>query len=354
MTSPKIIIIGGGLSGLLAAALLQKAGFSSILLEARNRLGGRIYTIRPDTQAHIEMGATWLGKQHRHLINLLDELNIDMVEQYMGPTGFYEPMSVSPPQLVDLPQNQEPSYRIEGGTDTIISALADQLEQNSIRLDEAVNAVEKTPDKLIVRTDKHQYTADYVISTLPPKLLADRVSFSPSLPERLTDISSKTHTWMAESIKVAFTFEKPFWRDSKSSGTIFSNVGPVTEMYDHSSGSRYALKGFMNGVYHAETQEKRKELILNQLRRFYGDRAENYLSYYDLVWKNDPYTFSNYQETVVPHLNNGHDVFQATYLDGRLLLAGAETAIEHPGYMDGAVESAQNAVSRLKKLVKNS
>lgn len=348
MKAPEIIIIGGGLTGLLAANLLQNHGFSCTVIEARNRLGGRIYTLRPDGGADIEMGATWLGSQHRYLIELLDELEISSVEQFMGPTGYYEPMSVSPPQLVDLPPNQDPSYRIDGGTDTIITALANQLEQASIHEDEVVKSIEQTSDCLTIRTEKHQFTADYVISTLPPKLLAETVLFSPALPDELIEIASKTHTWMAESIKVAFAFEEPFWRDPSSSGTIFSNVGPVNEMYDHSSGSSFALKGFMNGVYHAESQEKRKELIIGQLRRFYGDRADSYLSYHDLVWRNDPFTFSDYQQTVVPHLNNGHEVYQTSYLNGRLLLAGAETATQHPGYMDGAVESAFRAVQHLR------
>lgn len=39
---------------------------------------------------------------------------------------------------------------------------------------------------------------------------------------------------MGESIKVGLTYTTPFWRE-KSSETIFSNVGPIPEIYDHSS-----------------------------------------------------------------------------------------------------------------------
>lgn len=40
----KIIIIGAGIAGLTAGKTLQNQGFEVILLEARNRIGGRLWT----------------------------------------------------------------------------------------------------------------------------------------------------------------------------------------------------------------------------------------------------------------------------------------------------------------------
>ncbi|MDZ7680148.1 MAG: NAD(P)/FAD-dependent oxidoreductase [Fodinibius sp.] len=332
---------------MLIAYLLQKEGMATHIIEARNRLGGRIHTLRPDDEAPLEMGATWLGKKHHHLLDMLDELGIDIREQYMGAKGYYEPMSVSPPQLVELPPNEEPSYRIAGGTDMLINTLANRLEQCHMHLGERVETISSTDSGVEVQTAGRRWEADFVISTLPPKLLVDGIAISPSLPDDLVDIASQTHTWMAESIKVALTFDEPFWRKPNSSGTIFSNVGPVSEMYDHSAGNRYALKGFMDNAYHKVSREQRKELVIEQLRRFYGEKADRYRSYRELVWQDEPFSYSNYQEPVIPHQHNGHAIFQSPYLDNRLLIAGSETATEFPGYMDGAVESAHRAVRQL-------
>ncbi|GAA5520853.1 FAD-dependent oxidoreductase [Aliifodinibius salicampi] len=350
-SDPDIVIIGGGFSGLLIAYLLQKKGVMSTILEARSRLGGRIYTLRSNDAPPIEMGATWLGKKHHHLLDLLDKLDIDICEQYMGSKGYYEPMSVTPPQLVDLPPNEEPSCRITGGTNNIIKVLADRLEENQIHLDQAVKTIRKTDTTLEIQTDSDLIKADFAISTLPPKLLADSIDCSPSLPDELTDIASQTHTWMAESIKVALTFEEPFWRHSDSSGTIFSNVGPVSEMYDHSTNKHYALKGFMNNTYQAATRERRKKLVIEQLRRFYGEKADSYGAYRELVWEDEPFSYSHYEQPIFPHQHNGHPIFQEPFLNNRLLISGSETATEFPGYMDGAVESAQRTVRQLKQLL---
>ncbi|TYP95347.1 monoamine oxidase [Fodinibius salinus] len=349
MKTSNIVIIGGGFSGLLIAYLLQKEGLRPQIIEARNRLGGRIYTLRSDDEPPIEMGATWLGKKHRHLLDLLDDLGIDIYQQYMGDKGYYEPMSVSPPQLVDLPPNEEPSYRIAGGTDNVIQTLEEGLDQRQIHIDQAVQTIRQTDTKLVIETENDLFKADVAISTLPPKLLVDNVDFSPSLPEELTHIASQTHTWMAESIKVALTFDEPFWRNTDSSGTIFSNVGPVSEMYDHSTDNQYALKGFMNNDYQAVSREERKQLVIEQLRRFYGGKVDSYQSYRELVWQKEPFSYSNYEQPIVPHQHNGHAIFQKAFLDKRLLIAGSETATEFPGYMDGVVESAHRAVRQLKQ-----
>ena len=42
----RVIVIGGGLAGLVAAFELRRQGHEPLVLEAQNRVGGRIYTLR--------------------------------------------------------------------------------------------------------------------------------------------------------------------------------------------------------------------------------------------------------------------------------------------------------------------
>lgn len=62
MTDSDVIVIGGGVAGLAAAAELGRRGLRVTLLEARDRLGGRIFTSRPDGWG----GAVELGAQFVH------------------------------------------------------------------------------------------------------------------------------------------------------------------------------------------------------------------------------------------------------------------------------------------------
>ncbi|TID31125.1 hypothetical protein CANINC_000277 [Pichia inconspicua] len=54
----KVIIVGAGISGLKAAKDLNERGVSTLVLEARDRIGGRIYTDRSTTH-HYDFGASW-------------------------------------------------------------------------------------------------------------------------------------------------------------------------------------------------------------------------------------------------------------------------------------------------------
>lgn len=60
----KVIIIGGGMAGAAAARTLSDAGFEVQVLEARNRVGGRIHTFT-DWGVNLELGANWIhGGSH--------------------------------------------------------------------------------------------------------------------------------------------------------------------------------------------------------------------------------------------------------------------------------------------------
>ena len=59
MESSKVIVIGAGFSGLVAARELQTAGVNCEVIEARDRIGGRAWT--DDRMGlPLEMGATWV------------------------------------------------------------------------------------------------------------------------------------------------------------------------------------------------------------------------------------------------------------------------------------------------------
>ena len=349
MKKTNIIIIGAGLAGLTLARLLGKEGFGCTILEARDRTGGRIFTTRLADTAPVEMGATWLGSQHTALLKLMDELNLEKFDQQMGRYIHFEPISTSPPQLVELPENQAPTYRVNGGTDRLISALSGSLQSGAVQLNQQVITIRFSEDAVTVFTETDRYECNIVVSTLPPKLLVDLIAFEPSLPQNLRSTAASTQTWMAESIKVALTFEHPFWREGKNSGTVMSNAGPVNELYDHSNreGTQFALKGFMNSAYHSLSREERREILINQLRKYYGDSVEDYTAYHELVWRDEPYTYSEYDGPVFPHQHNGDTIYHRTWYDGKLYLAGAETSAISPGYMDGAVHSALRVVGMI-------
>ncbi|WP_407521405.1 NAD(P)/FAD-dependent oxidoreductase [Lacibacter sp. MH-610] len=76
--TPKVVIIGAGFSGLAAAYALQKRGIDVVVLEARNRVGGRVYTYNIDAKENlnVELGGEWISKSQKRILGLCDELGL--------------------------------------------------------------------------------------------------------------------------------------------------------------------------------------------------------------------------------------------------------------------------------------
>ena len=71
-----VIVIGAGPSGLTAARRLYEAGRDVVVLEARDRVGGRTWTVELDDGTPVDLGGQWVGPSQHHVRGLLHELGL--------------------------------------------------------------------------------------------------------------------------------------------------------------------------------------------------------------------------------------------------------------------------------------
>lgn len=342
-THSKYLIIGAGLSGLTLAHELQKRQENNfLLLEARPRIGGRIHT-----QNNIDLGATWFQNHHTHLFRLIDDLGIEKFPQYSKGIGVLVHNPAAPAHYFQNDPNSPSAYRIAGGSMNLIEKLAINIRQQ-ILLNTIVHSITETVQGIRVSTSEGNYIAEKVIVTLPPQL-ASCIQYSPSLPQSLRYVMENTHTWMGNALKVGLTFKHPFWRDKGFSGIVMGQAGPTTELYDHSNfrDEEYALMGFVNENLRSESSEDRKEHILSHLETYLGTEVRSYLTYEEKDWSHDIHTVHEKFKSVYILPKYGNPLFQKSYLNKKLFFCGAETALVHGGYMDGAIFSGQHLVKKL-------
>ncbi len=85
----EFLILGGGISGLFLANLLEKAGKDYILLEGSSRLGGRMFT---RTDIDRDVGGRGIGDKYDNLLPLIEETGVEMIDitSFMNdPTAIY-------------------------------------------------------------------------------------------------------------------------------------------------------------------------------------------------------------------------------------------------------------------------
>jgi monoamine oxidase len=85
-----VVVVGGGLSGLIAAREVARAGRSVAVLEARGRVGGRMFD-RPIAGGEVvDLGAEFIGPTQNHIRALVDELGIATFPAYdQGQSVYY-------------------------------------------------------------------------------------------------------------------------------------------------------------------------------------------------------------------------------------------------------------------------
>lgn len=77
-----VIVVGAGFAGLTAARILAGDGRRVVILDARDRVGGRVKPGRIAGQT-VDLGGQWVGPKQTHLLALLREFGIQTTPQYI-------------------------------------------------------------------------------------------------------------------------------------------------------------------------------------------------------------------------------------------------------------------------------
>jgi len=326
-----IIIIGAGLSGIYAATLLQQH-YRVTILEARERIGGRILTVDG-----FDMGPSWVWSHQHAILRLLQENGIGLFAQYTHGLALYD--TPSGVEYFKAPPSA-PSGRIQGGVITLINKLAGKLRPGSICLNSAVTAIEEQASHLLVKTLDQTYEADIVLNTLPPRLAVESIDYLPELDAALHAELSSLPTWMGHSAKCTIEFDKPFWREKGLSGFGFSHVGPLGELHDACT-DKAALFGFFN----TQAENRDEEAVRLQMQRLFGDDTKRIRNIYIADWTKERFTsVSADHRALAAHPDYGHS---AEAYDGRLIFMGSESSQYEGGYLEGAVISAKNVAEKV-------
>lgn len=360
-----IIIIGAGLSGLYLAWKLEQtltADNRIIILEARERTGGRILSRQwgESAEGRVDLGPAWLWPQFQpRLARLMNELHCRSFKQFTEGQMLYETADATLQQYGG-PSSHNQSYRVAAGTVELINALHRQLKRSEIHLHTEVNSIDLHSGQITAisrdnSTEKPvSYDADKIILALPLRLLAQNIHLAPEPDPALLQQWNNTATWMASHCKIVFIYAQALWREQQRSGEVFSHYGPMSEIYDASpdNESFYALSAFVGLNAQQRKQIGKDALIsacLSQLQRLFGDTAAQPRQIFIEDWSENPFTVSELDlNTPAQHPHYSEDA-PRMLSGGRVYLAGTETAIEHGGYLEGALESADYIVDLLNQ-----
>jgi monoamine oxidase len=384
MQDVPIVIVGGGLSGLYAAFLLEQKGIDYILIEARDRLGGRITVAKSSVDLStssqsvdhkkpndgFDLGPSWFWPEYQsQLSDLIEALDLTRFAQFEEGDMMVERAANEMPIRTQGYRSSPPSMRLVGGMTALTDALYARLDAKRIVTGQTVRRLTKTGQHIKIDSEygsEHinagqitTYQAQHVLLALPPRLAVSNIVFEPALPQDLATAWQETATWMAPHAKYVAVYDSPFWRDNGLSGAARSAIGPLTEIHDASLvEGEGAVFGFFGVPVKARQSVSEMELKAHcraQMVRLFGVQADKPKAEYIKDWAQDPFTAmpadvtGTGQHAVAPASKPTAGEWQDC-----LTGCGSEWSEAFPGYVAGAIDAANRAVQGLPNVVVHS
>lgn len=346
-----VVVVGAGLSGLASAHLLCEAGLKTIVLEAADRIGGRIHSLWDSSSGDYiaDLGPTWVWPSYQPIIaQWLERLDIRTFSQFESGNAVFEFDTETPvrhyPALM-----QHGIRRIHGGPQELINTLSSSLPKDTITTGHAVTAVAINEGTVVVSTASPTaptIRAKRIVVAVPLRIASHTITWPPCLEKNILHQMSETPTWMATQAKAVVLYDEPFWRERELSGRVASQVGPLVEVHDHSlpDGGQACLFGFI-GLPPGElrfNREKLQDQINQQLVRCFGEEAQKITEIHIEDWAINSLICTDLDLTTPPtHPEIVSDLLRVPHCGDRIYFSVAETALQSPGLIEGAFAASE-------------
>jgi monoamine oxidase len=400
----RVVVAGAGFAGLLAAWRVAQAGHEVVVLEARDRVGGRVWSqelVPGDPRTIVERGAEFVLDGYDVMRAVLAELGLGLAGTAMSYyereprggaattleevarcaavlaaavaraphgtalAGVTAAWAGSPAALaaylsrVELTDGvgagmlaataaadvtawfeRRPSWRVAGGNQQVAWRLADRLG-GSVRLRSPVRAVHEDPAGVRVLAEGGEVGADAVIVAVPMALLRE-LEFSPPVPERTR--AAWQRSGLAHNAKLHIPL-----------------AGPVPASAVHSVPGRYWTwtaadgSGQVQPVLHAFGGTAAGLAALGVAGGPAGWAASAAELRPDLAldtgrallttWNDDPWAGESYTAVTTAAAPGDAELIAAPSASGRMQFAGEHTAGGWAGLMEGALRSGERAAA---------
>jgi monoamine oxidase len=240
---------------------------------------------------------------------------------------------------------------VRGGAEQLASGMARGLE-GSLELGAPVRRIVQGASGVRVETGSLTVDAAAAVVAVPPVTTA-RIEFQPELPVDRTEMLRAMSP--GDAVRMADVYDTAFWRDDGLSGEAWGPNLPFSFTHDVSSpgGAPGVMATFFVGERARRIRElppeRRREVALTALAECFGDRAAHPRAHVERDWGSEEWTRGGYCASMTPGLWSRHGGALRDPV-GRLAWAGTETATEHAGYMEGALQSGERAASEVLAL----
>ncbi|WP_420967765.1 flavin monoamine oxidase family protein [Bradyrhizobium sp. B120] len=399
-----VAIIGAGAAGLGAAHALKGTGLSSIVLEARNRLGGRAHTIQAAPDVVFDVGCGWLHSADQNSFvgiaqQLGFELNKDLppwreraygkafpqadrdafmlaldqfydrieqaahggkdasADRYLEAGNRWNPMIDAISTYVngceldqlsildfDAYEDSNVNWRVSRGYGTLVAAYGEQV---SVARNCEVRLIDHSGKRLRIETSRGVLEADKVIVTVPTNLIAiEAIRFSPALPDKL-DAARGLPLGLADKVTLALAEPEALPKEGNLRGaTMRTEMGT----YHIRPFGQPCIEGFFGGRFAQQLEDAGDGAIaahsIDEIVSFLGNDFRRKLKpLNESRWAHDPFARGSYSHALPGHADKR--AVLAAPVDGRLFFAGEATSPHFFSTAHGARDSGERAAKEV-------
>jgi monoamine oxidase len=407
-SSVDVAIIGAGAAGLGAANALKDSGLSAIVLEARDRLGGRAHTIMASPDVTFDVGCGWLHSADRNSFvaiakqlgfeinralppwreraygeafpqadrdNFIDALNAfyARAEQaateavktgrdgaaslYLEPGNRWNPMidaistyvngrELDQVSILDMAayEDTDINWRVRRGYGALVAAYGASCP---VALNCAVTLIDHSAKRIRIETSRGTMEADKVIVTVPTNLIADEaIRFHPALPAKV-DAARGLPLGLADKITLALEDAESLPVEGNLRGaTMRTGMGT----YHIRPFGQPCIEGFFGGRFAQSLEDAGDGALaaagIDEIVSFLGNDFRRRLKpLAESRWAHDPFARGSYSHALPGHA--GDRAVLAAPVDNRLFFAGEATSPDFFTTAHGARDSGERAAGEV-------